>query len=371
MKRITLLILTFFVAANIMAQNASISGKLSIENPSSIIASLTHVVGNQVLPVDTIQLDKKGKFSFSLKVEQPSLYLLTFSGMEKNIVHLMMEPNDEVSIDVRKDKELNFLEIVESKGSNNVQLYKEFNNILYKYAKQISGLNAEYLSPNTSNDRKQALGAEMQQIQISQNIDVSKLLSSNTGVLMSAFIATYFDNNIETYIELYENIDNALKVKYADNQFVQYIESRIKSSLTPGRMAPEIAMKDPDGKERKLSDLRGSIVMIDFWASWCRPCRMENPNVVKLYHKYHSKGFEIYSVSLDKNRADWVRAISQDGLEWPNHVSDLNGWTSSGGAAYGIMSVPSTVLVDREGRIIARNLRGQELANKLKEIFGE
>jgi thiol-disulfide isomerase/thioredoxin len=111
--------------------------------------------------------------------------------------------------------------------------------------------------------------------------------------------------------------------------------------------------------------------MIDFWASWCRPCRMENPNVVKLYHKYHDKGFEIYSVSLDKNRADWVRAIEQDGLVWPNHVSDLNGWTSSGGATYGIMSVPSTVLVDRDGKIIARNLRGYDLANKLKEIFGE
>ena len=130
-------------------------------------------------------------------------------------------------------------------------------------------------------------------------------------------------------------------------------------------------MKDPDGKIRKLSDLRGKIVMIDFWASWCRPCRMENPNVVRLYHRYHDKGFEIYSVSLDKQRDQWLLAIDQDNLVWPNHVSDLNGWTSSGGAAYGITSVPSTVLVDRQGRIIARNLRGQELENKLREIFGE
>lgn len=98
---------------------------------------------------------------------------------------------------------------------------------------------------------------------------------------------------------------------------------------------------------------------------------MENPNVVKLYHRYHDKGFEIYSVSLDKSHNDWVKAIAQDGLVWPNHVSDLNGWTSSGGASYGITSVPSTVLIDRQGRIIAKNLRGAELANKLKEIFGE
>jgi thiol-disulfide isomerase/thioredoxin len=136
-------------------------------------------------------------------------------------------------------------------------------------------------------------------------------------------------------------------------------------------MAPDIAMSDPDGKTRRLSDLRGKVVMIDFWASWCSPCRMENPNVVRLYKKYHDKGFEIYSVSLDRNREQWLRAIEKDGLEWSNHVSDLNGWTSSGGATYGITSVPSTVLIDRQGRIIARNLRGEQLANKLKEIFGE
>ena len=98
---------------------------------------------------------------------------------------------------------------------------------------------------------------------------------------------------------------------------------------------------------------------------------MENPNVVQLYKRYHSKGFEIYSVSLDRDRNAWLLAIDQDGLEWENHVSDLKGWDSSGGHAYGITSVPNTVLVDREGRIIARNLRGSDLAKKLKEIFGE
>ena len=110
--------------------------------------------------------------------------------------------------------------------------------------------------------------------------------------------------------------------------------------------------------------------MIDFWASWCRPCRMENPNVVKLYHQYHDQGFEIFSVSMDNSRDAWLKAIVDDGLVWSNHVSDLKGWTSSGGKTYGITSIPATVLIDRDGNIIARNLRGQALADKLEELFG-
>ena len=135
--------------------------------------------------------------------------------------------------------------------------------------------------------------------------------------------------------------------------------------------APEIEMTDRDGNIRKLSSLRGKVVLIDFWASWCRPCRMENPNVVRLYRLYHFKGFEVFSVSLDNNRDAWLKAIEDDHLTWPNHVSDLRGWSSAAGRLYGIQSIPATVLIDRNGKVLARNLRGQDLENKLKEIFAE
>ena len=371
MKKTFLIIIALISTITVAAQNTTISGHISADNVGGAYASISQVVGSNVVPVDSARINAKGNFDAKVKVDKPALFLVKILGMEKNMIHLMLEPEDKVTIDLRYDANTDYLVVVDAQGSRSMQLYKQFNNILYKYALRIDTMNAEYGQPTTSEERKRQIGMEFQQLQTMQNVEVRQLLSHNTDVLMSAFLVTYFDSDIETYVDLFESINNGLKPKYADNQFVQYVDSRVKSSLVPGRMAPEIAMKDPDGHIRKLSDLRGNIVMIDFWASWCRPCRMENPNVVKLYQKYHSKGFEIYSVSLDKNKVDWLRAIDQDNLVWPNHVSDLNGWTSSGGAAYGITSVPSTVLVDREGRIIARNLRGVDLANKLREIFGE
>lgn len=133
-----------------------------------------------------------------------------------------------------------------------------------------------------------------------------------------------------------------------------------KVGLNIGDIAPELKFKNPQGKEVALSSLRGKVVLIDFWASWCRPCRVENPNIVAAYNKFKSKGFEIYGVSLDKNQGAWVNAIKQDGLNWVN-VSDLGGWNSAGAATYGVRSIPGNFLLDANGVIIAKNLRGANL----------
>ena len=145
--------------------------------------------------------------------------------------------------------------------------------------------------------------------------------------------------------------------------------------LEIGNVAPELAFQSPDGKTLALSSLRGKLVLVDFWASWCMPCRMENPNVVRMYQQYkdetftEGKGFTVYSVSLDKNEKNWLDAIKRDKLEWEYHVSDLLGWDSAPAAVYQISSIPSNFLLNAEGVIIAKNLRAAALEEKIKSLI--
>lgn len=151
-------------------------------------------------------------------------------------------------------------------------------------------------------------------------------------------------------------------------------DGQVKTGLNIGDKAPELKYKDPEGKEIALSSLKGKIVLIDFWAAWCRPCRMENPNLVSAYNKYHkakmkdAKGFEIYSVSLDKTKVQWEKAITQDKLLWKYHVSDLKGWRSAAAKIYGVGSIPANVLIDGNGIILAKNLRGINLHHQLDKL---
>jgi len=180
---------------------------------------------------------------------------------------------------------------------------------------------------------------------------------------LKAVSSTSYPFYVGKYLDLYRNASQGEIARLE-------MEMRKAGTNMPGFEAPDLAGMTPDSSTFSLKQLRGKIVLIDFWASWCGPCRKENPNVVAQYNKYKGKGFDILGVSLDRTMDAWRKAIQQDGLPW-HHISDLKGWQSSHAALYSVTSIPQTLLIDRDGKIIARNLRGEQLGQKLKEIFGE
>lgn len=179
--------------------------------------------------------------------------------------------------------------------------------------------------------------------------------------LIQQYDEEYVRNLAKNYLKEYPNSEHAKRL----------IASLPKGAPSIGDLAPEITLTNPEGKKVSLSSLKGKVVLLDFWASWCGPCRRENPNVVNVYNRYKDKGFTVFSVSLDNNKEAWLQAIQKDNLIWESHVSDLQGWKSSAAALYGVKGIPATFLLDKEGKIVAANLRGDSLEAALIKLLGE
>jgi peroxiredoxin len=202
-----------------------------------------------------------------------------------------------------------------------------------------------------------------------KNVDVKAFIQQNPASIVSAYVL-YRDFSYRLSPEqIKENLD-LLDPSLQQTPYVAVLKELVGvlNTVAIGKKAPEFTSLDASGKPFSLSQLRGKYVLVDFWAAWCGPCRRENPNVVSAYQKYHSKGFEVLGVSLDKSKADWIKAIKDDELTW-THVSDLKYWDSAPAKLYGVRAIPSNVLIDPNGLIIARNLRGEELHKKLDELL--
>jgi len=312
---------------------------------------------------------------------------------KKHPIMLLTDSTENLNITAHIPHKNGYLIGATFSGSPSSSLLSDFMDVITPLQDSLTKI--ETLHKNSTGDDKQAYQAQL--ISLINDINAIGLafiksnpsdLSSlealkilNPGINGNSFKQVLKDlnetfGNTHTYKKQKQRFNTAHNPRVIPNQPPPAKTPAVKrtkknNKYAVGVEALDIVMSDPFGNTRRLSDLRGKVVLLDFWASWCGPCRRENPHVVHAYEKYRNHGFEVFSVSLDSDKSKWMRAIQQDGLVWDNHVSDLRGWQNAASKAYGITSIPHTMLIGKDGVIIQTHLRGRMLEEELLKLFGE
>ncbi|MES2396214.1 MAG: TlpA disulfide reductase family protein [Bacteroidota bacterium] len=375
LKNITLVLPIILLAAcsNTNPQSGNgfeLKGKLS--NPHGETLYLELMAPSGLIGIDTAILDEKGEFTMNPDIKEPGFYRLKTS--EKNFATLILDANQKVTLtgDV-SDLGTTY----NTEGSPDSKLFLETNKESTKNYKKRDSLQNVFQAfagngttdPVRVDSLSKILEKEYNTLLAQHNKYLQNIIEKNPTSLAS--LAAIQQLPAEDFLETYIKTDEILFAKYPNSPYVKSFHDDVasKKKLAIGTVAPEITMNTPEGKPLSLSSQKGKVVLVDFWASWCGPCRAENPNVVKAYNKYKSKGFDVFNVSLDADPTKWKQAIEKDNLTWSNHICDFKAWQSPVVALYGFKGIPYNVLLDKEGKIIAKNLRGEDLEKKLAEIF--
>ncbi|WP_439882908.1 redoxin domain-containing protein [Pontibacter sp. MBLB2868] len=341
--------------------NFTLQGK--IENASGKQIYLYELGEQQFEPRDTAQLAEDGTFKFEGNVTEPTFYRISLD--QQNGIMLVLD-SGKIKVDADA-KDLNGTVKVE--GSQDSELFQQLNKLVNE--SRMKQMELEQRFNKAMQEGNEAEAEKIRQEYAVLQRSVKDFIAQHPNSVVAAFGTASLIDPVNDF-PFADSMATLFSQNIPGSKYTAMLNERLKPyrSTAIGQVAPDITLATPGGENKSLSSLRGKYVLIDFWASWCGPCRKENPNVVKMYNKYKNKGtgFEIYGVSLDQSREKWLAAIEKDQLTWP-HVSDLKGWESSAAQAYNITAIPQTILLDPQGKIIAKGLRGEDLEAKLATLL--
>ncbi|MFN0047934.1 MAG: redoxin domain-containing protein [Cytophagales bacterium] len=341
--------------------NYFIKGTIAFASDSMLY--LQQIIGNNIKKIDSVNL--KGKVAFEFKGKLPEVGFYRVELKEKGATVFALD-NSQIQLSIKGNENLPLFEITGSVLNNN---FEEIAAIQQKFRKKIDSLNQQYILAENLKDANllSQIESGYGTTNAASENAIKQAIKSNDKSIVSVYAASLLDP--KSNIDFLDTLSTSLR-PFIDNSIIKEFVDGIEKmkNIKIGGIAPDFTGNTPDGRKVSLADFKGKFVLIDFWASWCIPCRRENPNVVKLYEKYNAKNFEILGVSLDDDGTKWKNAIMADGLKW-QHISDLKGWESDFATLYSIEEIPQTYLLDQEGKILARNLRGAELEQKLAEIL--
>ena len=306
------------------------------------------------------------EIEFNIFVFESTLFRLDFMGYTS--LDLILDKSD---VDIFVDDSNSLFEFTVN-GSDDTEILKSIENKITNYRSEIRELNINFVEASQNRDFElvNSIQSEFDFKKNQFELSLKDYLSSAKSSLAVLVTADYLD--IEENLIFWETIYNNYTEEFKDNSYFKNFENKLIKikSISIGSLAPDIILNDTSGVPISLVSLRGKYVLLDFWAAWCRPCREENPNIVENYNNYKSYGFDVYQVSLDRTKEDWIRGIKQDKLPWIN-VSDLKYYQSEAAELYNVDRIPSAFLLDPQGKIIAKHtdLRGPNLSRKLAEIF--
>lgn len=361
----------------------TISGEITNANGEKLY--LIELQTNTVVFLDSIILNDEGVFSFKGQTNIPKFYALRTS--PDNYITLIVSPFEQIVVKTDGENIANNPIIEGSPESHKIMVLRSK---LDESVKKLDSLGLYYRSligTREINKVRDSLNVLSREI-ISEHTNFTKEFVKNNSNSLASLMALYQQIAPRLYVlnptdnlEYFTLVDSSLMLKHPESEAVQALhtqmeeikrqiktENELDNIVDIGLTAPDIILPDQKGDTIALSSLRGKYVLLDFWASWRRPCRIENSNLVNNYKKYNEKGFEIYQVSLDKKKESWISAIESDRLTWV-HVSDLQYWNSAAAKLYQVQAIPANFLLDKNGKIIAKNLRGDALEAKLSEIF--